>query len=179
VFDRTFFLTQAAPADAGVSALQAELGPGTRAPAPGVYNQGLLVVLGAAFGEACFASWPPVQGRARPIAYTALGDVFVWDRQMRFPQLLSVQTGQFVQAGENPADFWDAVIVRQNVVDDILRNDIVPELIRRHGPIAYGECYILLPWRMLGGVEAPENFDRGALEVYLDLVGQTHFADQD
>jgi hypothetical protein len=176
VFDRVFRLTQPAPHDAGPPALQAELGPRTPAPAPGVYNRGLLTVLGASFGDRCFSSWPPLLGRARPIACTALGDLFCWDRQRGLPQMLSVQTGQLIKAGENPADLWDAVLTRQNVLDDILRNDLVPELIRRHRPLAYGHCYILQPWRMLGGVEDPERFDPGDLEVYLDLVGQAHFA---
>ena len=174
MFEDVFKLTQPAPSEAGASAAQAELGPGTRAPAPGVYNDGLLVVLGAAFGNRCFSSWADPD-RVWPIAYAGLGDVFVWDRQKKIPQIISVQLAQLVPAGDSIANLFDSVLLRDEIIAAILRRDLVPELIRRYGPLKYDQYYIQEPWMMLGGDENPDKFSSGDVGVYVNLVGQTHF----
>lgn len=142
--------------------------------APGVYSDGLITIFGESFAHDWLQSWPPLAGRLEPFAYTAFGEVFAWDTLKNVVQYLEVQYAKLTKACDSIDELFDEVLVRPGVIDQLLFRGLLEQVQRLHGPIEYGQCYIAVPWQMLGGGGKPETFDRGAVDVYLSLVGQAH-----
>ena len=175
-FEETFALTMAAPNPR--SAIEALGLPNARARQPGVYAQGVVVLLSDDFAMDCFEPWPPFSNnRFAPIAYTALGDFILWDRQKNKVQYLDVQQAKLTKAAETIDASFDEAFTRPEVVEDVLLRPHIEQIVRAKGALRYGDCFILSPWPMIGGSSRPENYSTGDARVYVNLVGQTHFAD--
>ncbi|HSP17426.1 MAG TPA: T6SS immunity protein Tdi1 domain-containing protein [Thermoanaerobaculia bacterium] len=163
------------PKTARVEELAGTSLPPVRKRQPGIYSEGLIVLVGRSFSRAWLKDWPGLTDRLEPFAYTALGDVFCWDRQKHCVQYLTVQEGSLDDVADSIDHLLDEVLVRQEVIDDFLLRPFVGEIRSLHGPLQYGQCYISIPWQMLGGGADPKQYDPGAVDVYLSLIGQTHF----
>jgi hypothetical protein len=146
--------------------------------AAGVYNEGEITLLADSFGLDGFSSWPREfwQGRS-PLAVTAFGDFFFWSREARQIDYLEVQRQKVIKAADDPSWFLEGLLTSQKIRAGLLREDLVKRVVARLGPLGYGKCFILEPWQMLGGSDSPENYAVGDVEVYVNLVGQTAFAD--
>src|SRR4051812_30005506 len=98
MFEEVFPLTDAAPV--ARSAIEALGLPGARPRTPGVYGDGLVVLLSDDFdARKWFDSWPPILPGYAPIGYTGLGDFLLWDYEERSVQYLQTQTGVLTEAG--------------------------------------------------------------------------------
>jgi hypothetical protein len=151
--------------------------PAARPRKPGVYADGLVVLLGRSFNRSWLNDWPLVTDRLEPFAYTALGDVFCWDLEKKCVQYVGVQHGTLDDVADSIDHLLDEQLVRPDVIEQFLMRPFVDQIRSFHGPLAYGQCYIATPWQMFGGGVDPKRFDRGDLDVYLSLIGQTHFSE--
>jgi len=144
----------------------------------GVYNNGEISLLADSYDIDAFASWPRFFWENRsPLAITAFGDFFVWSRDTRQIDYLEVQRQTLLKATHDPVWFLEGFLTGSTVRRGLLREGLVKTLVARLGGLTYGKCFILEPWQMLGGADAPENYTVGDARVYVNLVGQTAFSE--
>jgi hypothetical protein len=144
----------------------------------GVYEDGLLVLLSDEATWDDLQSWPTLaqNKNLRSVAYTGLGDVFLADDATGEVFLLSVQEQSLPRAAPDCRLLLDAVLVRPRVVEQVLQRPRVNELVGRLGPLEYLQCFILQPWLMLGGEDVADNYVKGDVRTYVNLVGQSAFS---
>ncbi|MGD0094483.1 MAG: T6SS immunity protein Tdi1 domain-containing protein [Planctomycetota bacterium] len=144
-----------------------------RIPSVGVYSSGLLSVVDSAVAESLLRDWAwLINQRCRALMTTAFGDVFFWDPAAGV-QFLDVQAVQVIFACKTIGGFLDNFLQTMTVRKSFLRRRQFEDLARLKGPLKYHNAFILVPWRILGGVEVPRNYEVGSCAVYLSLVGQT------
>src|SRR5207237_9832666 len=120
--------------------------PPARPRQPGVYRGGLVVLLDASFDASCFESWPSFAGgRFSPFAYTALGDFFLWDRDLRAAQYLEVQRDELTKVDAGVDELLDELLPRPEMQEELLLAGHVADIVRLRGPLHYGEAFILEP----------------------------------
>jgi hypothetical protein len=178
VFEDTFPLNEAAPQPR--SAIDALGLPGARARKPGVYANGLVVLVSADFDMSCLESWPPMRGeRFAAIGYTAFGDPLLWDRKKSIPQFFDMDQGVLTKGGDTLDAMLDQAFTKPDIIESVLLRPLVEEIVGLKGALRYGECFILTPARFLGGNPVAKNYSKGDARVYANLVGQMHFGSDD
>lgn len=141
-------------------------------PTVGAYEDGLLAVLDRETGKDLLRSWDWLLGRGcTALITTGLGDVFFWsDGAIRW---LDVQRAHVESVDREMSWFLDQFLSDPGVVAKVLRKSLLEDLVQLHRPLRYHEAFILKPWRLLGGLDHPDNYEIGHCGVYVDLVGQT------
>jgi hypothetical protein len=145
-------------------------------PQPGVYNDGLLTVLDDAIGATILADWRSLLEwrKATALMITGLGNIFFVDRDSGELFFLDVQEVEMGFVGNDVRQLLDTFLTHPGVIEDVLRGERLVELVQAKRPLKYGECFILVPWLMLGGRDEVERYDIGSASVYVELVRQTH-----
>lgn len=142
--------------------------------AAGVYAGGLITVLTEELSNVALADWRWLLGEdATALAATAVGDLFFWSERQSAVYFLEAQRGQSTYVDKDVRYFMDQFLPTEGVVEKILSSDAFAILSDRLGALEFGQCYIAQPWQILGGSGELETYQKGALEVYLSLVGQT------
>jgi hypothetical protein len=144
----------------------------------GVYENGLLVLLGNEPAWDYLGSWPILAEKREllPVAYTGLGDVFLVNEAAGDVFMLNVQDQTLPKAALHCKMLLDSILVRPRILDELLRRDRVNELVGRLGSLEYLQCFILEPWLMAGGDDVVENYVKGDVRTYVNLVGQVAFS---
>jgi hypothetical protein len=155
----------------GASAFEG-LVPTGEAPAPGVYDHGIVVVPSKDDCDGFLDSWAWLIGeQARCLLTTGFGDVFFWaDGWVRW---LNVQRGTTEPIDREATWFLTEFLAKDVVIDKMLRQSVLTQLTVRQRSLKYHEAFILEPWLIFGGVDSPESYTVGHCGVYVDLVGQT------
>jgi hypothetical protein len=174
MFEDTFKLTQAAPNPR--SAIEALALPGARPRTPGVYANGLIVLVSDDFDMSCFEGWPPITAeRFAILGYTAQGDFLLWDYKKNIMQFFETERARLTKCGDTIDAVLDGRFLEQEIIDSVLVRPSVEAIVAAKGPLRYGDCYIHAPLAMFGGNEKPENCSTGDVRVYVNMIGQNHF----
>lgn len=138
----------------------------------GTYEQGLIAILDLDVGKELLDSWSwLLHGDSLALATTGFGDVFLWnDGAVRW---LDVQQAKVEIIDPDPRWFLDDFLTNPEIIDKVLRSKLLKQLVTSKRALNYHEAFILRPWKLLGGVDIPPNYEIGACAVYVDLVGQT------
>ena len=136
----------------------------------GAYDAGLVSVLPKGKQELLDEWRWLVPQDAEPVALTGFGDVFY--RSGGALHFLDVQRGHTEFVDRDETWFFEEFLTNPEIRSSVLREPLFKELTRRHGGLRYRQCFVLEPWQLLGGQEAPENFRASRIDEYLHLVGQ-------
>ncbi|MEA2163771.1 MAG: hypothetical protein QOK37_1898 [Thermoanaerobaculia bacterium] len=170
-FAKTFSPSDSTPDK--ISAIEQVLGPANLAPAVGIYNGGWLCVLAEDLGTRLLRSWPKI-GHFTALLTTGFGDVFFWNAVDRAVYFLNVQyaTTEFV---DHSIDWvCEDFLTNPEILEKVFRVSRAESLKQRLRPLRYGEAFIREPWMMFGGPDRDDFYAIGRVDVYVDLVGQTH-----
>lgn len=159
-------------AEGGCAALSAVIGDPDGSPRVGVYNEGLVTVVGVETASRLLESWrwlvPP---GCCAIMTTGFGDVFVHEAD-KGVSFLEVQRGRLEFIDPEVDWFLGEFLGLADIMQDVLRAERCGKLIAAQGALRYHQAFILEPWPMLGGNDRLENYTIGDCRVYLDLVGR-------
>jgi hypothetical protein len=121
------------------------------------------------------APWDAVLGRySRIIGFTSFGDFFVVDPQTSEHALLFTLDGAISETGyDDTAQFVREFLTHTDVVTQVLRPQLLEELVGRLGRLDADEVYYPVPYPFLGGSGAPDTFDKGNVWDFASIVGQS------
>jgi len=143
-------------------------------PQVGTYGNGILTILDVATSKTLLQSWGEILGSGLvPLATTGFGDVFAWDAA-KGVCFLEVQRADSEPIGPDLQRFLRDFLGNPKIAEAVLKESKFQQLVQLKGALQYGQCFILEPWQMLGGVDKLENYSIGQSAVFIDLVGQTH-----
>jgi hypothetical protein len=146
-------------------------------PAPGVYNNGLLTVIGKNVANNYLISWAPMFGLASPYALmvTGFGDVFFLEGSTSEIYFLDILGGYIEFVGRDLKWFINVFLLDSEINEKVLRREALESLVRRERPLLYGECFILKTWMPLivSGAGGDDEYTVGKASVHVDIVGQT------
>jgi hypothetical protein len=139
----------------------------------GVYSNGLLTILDEELGQRLLTPWECSIGR-QPIAlaYSSFGDVIYYNNKRDAVHILIPQEKKTNHISRNVERVITEWLSIPGVQNDVLRLHQFEKVRSTQGALEYGECYILEPYLMLGGIDSADNYSVGSIEVYLDLVSQ-------
>jgi hypothetical protein len=142
----------------------------------GVYSDAIFVVLDADNNlDVSLSNWfwlLPLDSRA--IAYTCVGDFFVWSKALGSIFFIDVQYGTREFIDSDLVWFLNNFLPEEEIIDSVLKAKKCLVLKKEISVLNYGQCYILEPWACLGGDDLVENYVVGSFAIYIDLVGQMH-----
>jgi hypothetical protein len=168
-FEQSFLRTEVI---AGASAVQS-LSNQVSAP-PGAYDSGLLSVVDEAAGRSLLEPWHWLLG-TDPVALAATwsGNIVFWSPRKGAVFLIDTQRGRSTLVDQNVDHVFNDVLTREAAKEELLLSGRFEAVRARIEDLVYGECYMPVPYPMLGGSGAIETYDKGALDVYLSITGQT------
>ncbi|MEX3929435.1 T6SS immunity protein Tdi1 domain-containing protein [Paraburkholderia sp. BR10936] len=139
----------------------------------GVYNAGLLTILGDSLGGEASRPWQWLLGRdARALASTSFGDLFFWSGRMEAVYFLEVERGTTTFVDKEVSYVFNDFLNIPEIQDRVLHRTKATLVIERCGALAYGQCYIGVPLPSLGGSGDASTYQPGMLGAYLSLVAQ-------
>jgi hypothetical protein len=162
-------LTDSAP---GESVMRELLPAGRVVPQPGMYENGLLAVLGKQDAAGLLDNWAWLIGAdATCLLTTGFGDVFYWSGG--WVHWLNVQRGTTEPIDRELSWVLDEFLHKDTIDSKVLRRSVLNQLVERTRALRYHEAFILQPWLIMGGDDRLESYVIGHCGVYVDLVGQT------
>lgn len=119
-------------------------------------------------------SWPVVRSRfSAVVGYSGLGHIFLRSEASEYAVLHPFRT-----AYKSYGHFGSCTAFENTVLRDtgfaryVLQTEHQQAIRALLGPLEADEVYIPSPYPCMGGDERPENYDRGDVWVFLDIVGQ-------
>ena len=175
-FSDIFKLTEPSDPSAGAIAAVAEFLDG-EAPAPGVYNDGLITLLAKGDCANIFAHWPLHESveSVTPLITTGFGDVIFRDPvygQLHYLELRRTRSGRL---GDSVAWLFDEFLTDPMIVNEGLRADLFSDAVQLMRPLHYGECFTAGPVPWIFDSDNPLSYRIGSVSIYVDMVGQTAF----
>lgn len=108
------------------------------------------------------------------IAYTGLGDFFIWSESVKAIYFVETQYGTKEFIDSDLDWFLNEFLIKKEIAKAVLKTEKVSDISGLRGQLEYGACFILQPWACLGGEDVAPNYVAGDFAVYLDLVGQMY-----
>lgn len=138
----------------------------------GLYNKGLVTVID---DPNVLKLWEREIGQnCHILCFTALGDVFYYDKDKTAVYFLSTQIAEFVFVDQEIQWFSNEFLTKDGVMDKILGLSRLEKALAYPKPqLKFGQCYIATPYECLGGTGDVDTFIPGAFNIYIDLVAQT------
>jgi hypothetical protein len=109
-----------------------------------------------------------------PFVFTAFGDLFLFNSKSKLVSLFEPQYSRLTEIEIDLKEFFEGFLCNDGIINDLIKKDYVSKVLDRSYQLSYGECYILKPWGLLGGNDAPDNYEKGDFSTYFDLVGQAY-----
>lgn len=165
-----FTITQKAPVRSAVSYIT----KGGIAIESGLYHDGLFQMLDVDMTVKICHSWEwRFQKLCLPIAATAFGDLFLYGVQNKWVYFYQPQYDTLDMITKSIEELLNSALVHPSIRKGVLQEEKLQKVKLLLTDLKYGETYILKLWEMLGGTDQPENYVKGELWPYLDLVSQT------
>lgn len=139
----------------------------------GVYNGGLLTILGESLSSEASRPWQWLLGTdARALASTSFGDLFFWSGRMEAVFFLEVERGTTTFVNKEVGYVFNDFLNIPELKDQVLHRTKATLVIERCGALSYGQCYVGVPLPSWGGSGDASTYQPGMLAVYLSLVAQ-------
>jgi hypothetical protein len=147
---------------------------------PGLYEDGLITVLGQQLSGHVAAPWTWLIGTdAVALAVTWSGELFFWSQKHEAVYFLDVQRGQSTFVDRDIGYFFNEFLTHDSVRTQVLLEDEFRAIRVLNGELAYGKCYVREPWARHGGPASVANYGIGEINVYFSLVANEVQADMD
>jgi hypothetical protein len=111
----------------------------------GVYDHGLITLFSKPLDKGVLALWEDFDQRFEGFASTALGFVFLHERDTGAAFLMDVDARKVGRVADSVALLLDTVLTRDDIIDDALSRPFVEQLVALHGPLPYGTMYVADP----------------------------------
>jgi len=137
----------------------------------GSYNSSLLTLT----DENLLETWQwRLGGNVQLVAYTAFGDFYFIDTKTNRIFFFNVQYGTTTFVDEDPKWFLNEFLTNSDIIEKVLNIKKFDRIRNRiEDSLNYLECYIPVPWPMLGGSGHADTYEIGGILEYMTLVSQT------
>lgn len=136
----------------------------------GTYNSGFITIS----DQYLLNSWNwRIGNDVELLAYTAFGDFFFIEKSTQILYFCDVQYNAIDHLKMCTVDFQNQFLVHSNIREKVLKAPKFDIVKKRLGSLKFGQCYIPVPWPMIGGSGDADTYEIGGFHEYIMLVSQT------
>ena len=137
----------------------------------GNYGNGMIKIVDPRDYMGSFYKWIGKEDFNKiPIAITAFGDIFFYDRTNGTISFLDIHYRQIGLCTDTWQEFFDKFLANEENRLSVLREKLFNEALKKIGKLADNEIYMFVPALVIGGTETAENLEKGDASTHQHLL---------
>ena len=107
-----------------------------------------------------------------PIAITAFGDMFFYERIKNTISFLDIHYRKTILCTDSYQEFFEKFIINDNIKLGVLKEKLFNQALDKLGNIEANEIYFFVPALCIGGQEDIKNLNKGDARIHHDILFQ-------